>query len=55
MLPIHKRDQRFPGQALHYHWAGFKKAQLTDDPEKVTCGTCFRMMGRAKRVSERDK
>ena len=52
--PIHMRDKdkRFPKQALHYHWAGFDKLQLTDDPSKVTCKTCLKMMLRAERYKQ---
>ena len=49
MVPIHMSDKEFPKQALHYHWAGFKELQLTDNPEKVTCKTCLRMIKRAAR------
>ena len=53
MVPIHMRDAQFRNQALHYHWAGFKEVQLTDDMEKVTCKTCLRMLKRAERNLER--
>lgn len=49
-VPIHMRDKdkSFPKQALHFHYAGFEELQLTDDPLKVTCKTCLRMMKRAE-------
>jgi len=49
MMPVHKRDKQFPKQALHFHYAGFNESQLTDDPTKVTCKTCLRMMKRAEK------
>ncbi|MBA7546579.1 hypothetical protein ES705_38971 [subsurface metagenome] len=50
MTPIHLRDAQFKNQALHFHYAGFPEPQLTDDPEKVTCKTCLRMLRRAEGV-----
>jgi len=53
VVPIHMRDAQNRNQALHYHWAGFNEAHLTDDQEKVTCKTCLRMLKRAERNLER--
>jgi len=52
MVTIHMRDAQLPNQALHYHWAGFKETNLTNDLEKVTCKTCLRMLKRAERTSK---
>ena len=49
MVPIHLRDAQFKSQALHFHYAGFSEAQLTDDIKKVTCKTCLKMLKRAER------
>ena len=55
MVPIHLRDAQFRNQALHYHWAGFKEDQPTDDKERVTCKTCLRMLKREERYLERQQ
>jgi len=52
MVPIHMRDAQFRNQALHFHYAGFKEIQLTDDLKKVTCKACLRMLKRAERYQK---
>jgi hypothetical protein len=49
---IHLRDPKIPTTAVHF-LLGLKEEQLTDDPKKVTCGTCRKMMERQKCWRER--
>jgi hypothetical protein len=57
---IHLRDPKIPTTAVHFllglkeeQLLGLKEEQLTDDPKKVTCGTCRKMMERQKCWRER--
>lgn len=52
MTVVHLRDVIALKQALHFHYAGFKPHQLTDDIKQVTCKTCLRMIKRAERVTK---
>jgi len=50
---IHLRDPKIPRIPIHYLMPTMElERRLTDDPNKVTCGTCRRIMERQKRIRE---
>ena len=51
MKKIHLRDPRVPRTAIHF-MLNLQDWQLTDDPKRVSGGSCRRMMERQRRVQE---
>lgn len=51
MKPIHLREdsQKFRSYAIHF--IQLADDQLTDDPAKVTCKICLKMMARRKKAA----